>query len=678
MAIEQPPTNDKGLAAYLVRAFTALQRSIDSVRTFLVTGEVKNPIIGKLYFVKNATAQLPANGLYFYNGSAFVKITDEISANLKLGVLHTDAYYGDLGKIAYDHSATKGNPHGLTSLDIGLGKVDNTSDKDKPISDATQAAINGFVPNSRRINGQPLTTDIVLNTSNINEKYDKFYVTNSQKLLLMYNANATTNGYLLSSDWVIFNNKQDALGFTPENVTNKVTAWSSPTDTQYPSAKLVNDTFANYLPLSSYHPYYKGKYTTFAALTTAIPVASPGDFAQVDTGAASNVVNYNWDDEAGWVIGSPGSGATNTDGLPEGSVNLYFTASRVLTTQLTGFSSAAGTVGSTDTVLTAFNKVVGNFNTPASYPTLNQNTTGSAAKLTTARMINGISFDGTADITVIAEATHAASSKTAPGDADELPLVDSAASNVLKKLTWANLKAYFNALYLDYLGWTALGTCTYEGVDSPTFQFSIAADVTGFIGVGNRIKLTQTTVKYFLVTAVGAYSGGKTIITVYGGTDYTLANAAITSPYFSVVKAPFGFPLDRSKWTVRLTDSSDRAQASPVAGTIYNIGSLSLSMPIGVWIPRLQVTGYALHTGNSDFFVGLSTANNSLNVADSICYVTDITFCHQTFYRQLLPITVTSKTTHYINAKTEFTGATSINYQNTKTLLILEFESAYL
>lgn len=75
------------------------------------------------------------------------------------------------------------------------------------------------------------------------------------------------------------------------------------------------------------------------------------------------------------------------------------------------------------------------------FPTLNQNTTGSAATLTTSRNIDGQAFNGSADITVIAPGTHAATSKTTPVDADELPLVDSAASNVLKKLTWANLKA---------------------------------------------------------------------------------------------------------------------------------------------------------------------------------------------------------------------------------------------
>jgi hypothetical protein len=47
------------------------------------------------------------------------------------------------------------------------------------------------------------------------------------------------------------------------------------------------------------------------------------------------------------------------------------------------------------------------------------------------------------DITAadVAGDTHAAASKTTPADLDEIPLVDSAASWALKKLTWANLKA---------------------------------------------------------------------------------------------------------------------------------------------------------------------------------------------------------------------------------------------
>jgi hypothetical protein len=81
------------------------------------------------------------------------------------------------------------------------------------------------------------------------------------------------------------------------------------------------------------------------------------------------------------------------------------------------------------------------------FPTFNQSTTGSAATLTTARNIDGQAFDGSAAITVIAPGTHAATSKATPVDADEVPLVDSAASNVLKKLTWANLKVTIKTYY---------------------------------------------------------------------------------------------------------------------------------------------------------------------------------------------------------------------------------------
>lgn len=108
------------------------------------------------------------------------------------------------------------------------------------------------------------------------------------------------------------------------------------------------------------------------------------------------------------------------------------------------------------------------------FPTFNQNTTGTAAKLTTARNIDGQAFDGSANITVIAPGTHAATGKTTPVDADELPIVDSAASNVLKKLTWANLKAtlktYLDTLYspLDNSAWTAYTPVVSSGTGAIT------------------------------------------------------------------------------------------------------------------------------------------------------------------------------------------------------------------
>ncbi|MBS6366957.1 MAG: hypothetical protein KH420_06360 [Clostridiales bacterium] len=42
-----------------------------------------------------------------------------------------------------NHINDKSNPHGVTAAQVGLGNVDNTADADKPISTATQTALNG-------------------------------------------------------------------------------------------------------------------------------------------------------------------------------------------------------------------------------------------------------------------------------------------------------------------------------------------------------------------------------------------------------------------------------------------------------------------------------------------------------------------------------------------------------
>jgi len=130
-------------------------------------------------------------------------------------------------------------------------------------------------------------------------------------------------------------------------------------------------------------------------------------------------------------------------------------------------------------------------------------------------------------------------------------------------------------------GWIQAGeTWTYSGADDPTFTFTIPGDKTTKYYAGMKIKLTQTTVEYFIITKV-AYSDPNTTVTVYGGTDYDLANAGITDPYYSMMKAPAGFPLDLNKWTVQLIDATMKDQQNPTVQTWYNVGSLSLTIPIG-------------------------------------------------------------------------------------------------
>jgi hypothetical protein len=87
-------------------------------------------------------------------------------------------------------------------------------------------------------------------------------------------------------------------------------------------------------------------------------------------------------------------------------------------------------------------------------------------------------------------------------------------------------------------GWAPAGvTWTYVG---PT-SFTAPGDVRAQYPIGTKIKLTQTTPKYFYVVST-SYTSPNTVITVTGGSDYSLVNAVIVSPYLSYVETPQGFP----------------------------------------------------------------------------------------------------------------------------------------
>ena len=86
-------------------------------------------------------------------------------------------------------------------------------------------------------------------------------------------------------------------------------------------------------------------------------------------------------------------------------------------------------------------------------------------------------------------------------------------------------------------GWVASGeTWTYASATT----FTISGDKTAKYNKGDKIKLENTSVKYFYIVDV-SYSSPNTTITVTGGTDYTLANSTIASPYYSK-QNPTDFP----------------------------------------------------------------------------------------------------------------------------------------
>lgn len=190
------------------------------------------------------------------------------------------------------------------------------------------------------------------------------------------------------------------------------------------------------LDTSAYNDRFKGKYTSLVALETAFPTANAGDYAQVDAGAGSDVINYNYDLEEGWIQGGSGSGATDTDALPEGSSNLYFTNERALAAAPAETTTSLGVL------------------------------------------------------------TNGATAKTTPVDADMIPLMDSAASNVIKKLSWANLKASLKT-YIEATAFTISTNWRIEKLGA-----GIAANVAAWIATAvntatvGQLHLPKSAVDY--------------------------------------------------------------------------------------------------------------------------------------------------------------------------------------
>ena len=88
-----------------------------------------------------------------YTGSSKLirRICEKLNQVPILGTCHNDAYYGDQGEAAYQHSLTRGNPHGLTLEDLGLADV---PDQLRMLLEATGIRVTW----TRHTDAEPITT----------------------------------------------------------------------------------------------------------------------------------------------------------------------------------------------------------------------------------------------------------------------------------------------------------------------------------------------------------------------------------------------------------------------------------------------------------------------------------------------------------------------------------------
>lgn len=121
-------------------------------------------------------------------------------------------------------------------------------------------------------------------------------------------------------------------------------------------------------------------------------------------------------------------------------------------------------------------------------------------------------------------------------------------------------------------GWTT-STDTWTYASASTFTIA-GVDRTAIYTKGTRLKFTQTTVKYAVVVA-SSFSTDTTV-TIAVNTDYTIANATITAPYYSHQNGPAGYPV-LFNWTPTYSASGSMTYTSVTkVFAIYNISASGL------------------------------------------------------------------------------------------------------
>jgi len=257
---------------------------------------------------------------------------------------------------------------------------------------------------------------------------------------------------------------------------------------------------------------------------------------------------------------------------------------------------------------------------------------------------------------------------------EDTPITASALNNIENGIEANDIAIKF--------GWYQTGlnpTLTYSSWDSTTKTGVVNTnlDLTGYLSVGMKVKFTQNaTTKYGIITAISSST-----ITLFMGTDYTLTNDPISDAYYSIVRAPYGFPMEPDKWTIIITDVTNRSQNTPVYNTWYNIGGLNILVPVGSWklSYRVQTEHERATAGYPSVYCALSTSANSISnfLYQSQGFFFSANICSLILQHEFV-VNLTTPTTFYLIAKTDQNNCTKLSFRGDLTRTIMKAVCNYL
>lgn len=283
----------------------------------------------------------------------------------------------------------------------------------------------------------------------------------------------------------------------------------------------IRKTFGSVLTSTEVNDYQVAIENTDATVTSHVAnTSNPHSVTKSQVGL-SNVPNTDATARANHT------GTQSADTVIDGTTNKAYTATEK--TKLSGIATGA-TANDTDANL----KNRANHTGTQSADTITDGTTNKAYTATEKTKLGGIATG--ADVTSatnVGTSINGSAAKTTPVDADTVPLLDSAASNVLKKVTWANIKATIKT-YTDTLYATITHSHAQSDVTNLVTDLAAKVPTSRTINsqaLSSNVTLTQdnigdgTTYKQYSQTEKTKLAGIATGATA-NSSDATLLNRA--------------------------------------------------------------------------------------------------------------------------------------------------------
>lgn len=212
----------------------------------------------------------------------------------------------------------------------------------------------------------------------------------------------------------------------------------------------------------------------------------------------------------------------------------------------------------------------------------------------------------------VAADTHAATEKTTPVDADELPLVDSAASWVLKRLTWGNLKTTLSGVFPLLAGKSGGQTL----IGGTGVADKLVLQGTSGNGTSTAAALEVKVGNNGLVTGLSIDNTG--IVTLNSGLNFSQVTAP-TAPGLTILAVAGNVPVGLHRYLVTYVTDIGETQKGSVSQVTIEAGSQQVQMTIPVSTDSRVKSRYLYRDDNNYVFkrIAILADNTTTSYTDN-------------------------------------------------------------